>query len=136
MGISWQKSAGCVTRPTANGESRLNHLRLSTKLWLIVGLTWFVGCGIATVLFFRVSGVAAAYDTLLNTQYEQRAKARVLQLSLKKQVQEWKDLLLRGSDPAALQKYSQDYRREAAGIRASARELSKSVTNPEVKALL
>ena len=110
--------------------------RLSTKLWLIVGLTWFVGCAIAMVLFFRVGSVAAAYDDLLNTVIAQRVKARVLDGKLTTQIQLFNQLLVRGHDPADRDKYAQGYQREAAEIKLLAHELDQLVVDPAIKAMM
>src|SRR5690349_20182252 len=133
----WRPPETCrMAHEPVNGFKEIHIVkdwRLSTKLWLIVGLTWFVGCAIATVLFFRVSGVAASYDDLLNTVIAQRVKARVLDGKLTMQIQLFNQLLVRGQDPTDRAKYAQGYQREASEIKLLAHELNLMVTDPTIK---
>ena len=64
-------------------------------------------------------------NTLLNVDVAQQAAARVMQVTFKKQVQEWKDTLLRGSDPDALQKYSNAFHARARDVQDRGSALAK-----------
>jgi methyl-accepting chemotaxis protein-1 (serine sensor receptor) len=65
----------------------------------------------------RMHALAQAADT-----------ARAAQVAFKIQVQEWKDILLRGSDPAAFDKYSKAFAASHDGVMADLDKLSGQLT--------
>jgi methyl-accepting chemotaxis protein len=55
-----------------------------------------------------------------------------IEINFKKQVQEWKDTLLRGSKPEALDKYWTAFQARESDVRSVTDRLSRSVPDPEV----
>lgn len=95
-------------------------------------MSWLL-CGAVTVFFlYRAQSIASAYDGIL----KQSDAARVMQLTFKKQVQEWKDTLLRGCDASELQKHSDAFRRQESSVVQLAAELNTNLTDAEAKATL
>jgi len=59
-----------------------------------------------------------------------------MQLTFKKQVQEWKDILLRGRDPEALKKYSAGFHQDAQAVREIGQRLKSSIDDDHARQLL
>ena len=111
-------------------------MKISTKLILFF-------CGVVTLfvllafaLLAQTRTVSAGYDALLSQQVRQAEAARVIQVSFKKQVQEWKDILLRGSAPADLDKYTRQFHEEESQVRAGATKLAGEVQDAACRDLL
>jgi methyl-accepting chemotaxis protein len=85
---------------------------LATRLRLMVGGA-VAACVVAIgVLVALLSSVSQQYEGILAGSVQDGRDARVMQVAFKKQVQEWKDILLRGYNPSDLQKHSRQYRRD------------------------
>lgn len=111
-------------------------LSLTQKIGLIVGAAWLVGAGTAIFLTFRLKAAGDTYQNLLAQEVQQQSAARVMQVTFKKQVQEWKDVLLRGSDSAALKKYRDAFEQRASDVDNQAAALRGSVTDAQALNLL
>ena len=95
-------------------------------LGLVVAAATFVG------LMFHVS------DTLkrLSDEMGQRDQVRVMQVAVRAQAQEWKNVLLRGYDPTDLATYRAGFTRESDTVRATGEQLRRSLQDPPARALL
>jgi len=93
---------------------------------LVVGTAAFVG------LLFHVSQELE----ILHTQMRQHDQVRIMQVGFKKQVQEWKNILLRGSDPTDLATYRASFARESDAVRATGAALKRTVSDAEARELL
>ncbi|MCW2638159.1 MAG: methyl-accepting chemotaxis sensory transducer, partial [Dactylosporangium sp.] len=90
-------------------------------------------CVVAIVaLFTLVNSVSHQYEAILTGTVQQSQDARAMQVAFKKQVQEWKDILLRGYDPADLQKYSQQFTSQEKAVQDLATKLDDTVTDPTI----
>jgi len=117
----------------------MKRWKIATQFWCILGAAWLVGGGAAAFLLYRLGAICSAYDTTFAhgmEQFREQDAGRVLQVTLKKQVQEWKDILLRGYDPAALAKYTDSFHRREQEVRQSAAELERVLEDPESKATI
>ncbi len=111
----------------------MNKLTLTQKIILVVAIAWLAGAGASIVQVLRLKAADDAYQKILRVDVAQQAAARVMQVTFKKQVQEWKDTLLRGSDPDALQKYSDAFHARARDVQDQGAALRSSVTNSQVR---
>lgn len=101
-------------------------MKLSAKLGMMVSGA-VLACALAVALLFGlVQRVTHSYDDILAGPQHDGYQARVMQVEFKKQVQEWKDILLRGYDPANLKKYTQQFHDESNKTDALADDLAKN----------
>lgn len=91
-----------------------------------------VAFGAVAVAFTLYLGwQAQQYNALLNTQVHQMELARVVQVDFKKQVQEWKDILLRGHNAEDLKIYTQKFKDKESAVRAEASTLETRLPIPK-----
>ena len=108
---------------------------IAAKIWLLVGLTWGVGTSAAGFLLYRAQRISANYDSLMDREVHIQDLARQMQVRFKMQVQEWKDVLLRGFEPEALKKYSEAFRKEEKAVREMAEALKREAPDPQTRAV-
>lgn len=84
---------------------------------------------------FRLKALCATYDGVMTEQVQQQDLARQMQVAFKKQVQAWKDILIRGDDPAALAKYSDEFRALDGKVSDLAKSLKASESDAQALAL-
>jgi methyl-accepting chemotaxis protein len=114
----------------------MRDVRIGIKIVSLVGASLAVGVIAAVFLLGRLSSTTAAYDHLLDHELRQQDAARVMQLTFKKQVQAWKDILLRGHDPAMLAKYKQEFADQQAAVVSGGTALRQAVEDEGTKALI
>jgi len=114
----------------------MKRWKISTQFWSILAIAWMVGTGAAAFLLYRVGRISATYNLTFTQVMELQDNARVMQVTVKKQVQEWKDILLRGHDPAALAKYTKAFHQQEEKVGGLANELKRAAEDPETQSLL
>ncbi len=114
----------------------MKNFRVATKIHTIIGLSLAFSLGAVGFLLYELGRVAASYEGALAAQVKAQDGARTVQVDFKKQVQEWKDVLLRGHDPQDREKYQANFFREEAAVRHGLQELRGEVSDAQARALL
>jgi methyl-accepting chemotaxis protein len=111
----------------------MRSLRIAQTIYLLLGVALLAGGLASTYLIFRCARVSASYTSIINGEIAQAQQVRVLQVNFKKQVQAWKDILLRGRDDAALSKYETEFHSLGAQVQTSCAALSSRIRDPQAR---
>jgi methyl-accepting chemotaxis protein/methyl-accepting chemotaxis protein-1 (serine sensor receptor) len=95
-----------------------------------------VGLGASATLMYSLHRNAGIYDAIFTTEVAQQDAARVIQVTFKKQAQEWKNVLLRGSDHEQFEKYSQSFHAEEKAVRDAAATLQDVLNDEAARGIL
>src|SRR5579871_1155356 len=111
-------------------------MKITTKLGLLFAGMIVVFVLLGVTLLAQMKLVSDGYDAVLASPVRDIDAARVVQVNFKKEVQEWKDTLLRGHNPEDLAKYTKQFRGQEAAVRNGAIALSQTVEDEEAHKLL
>jgi methyl-accepting chemotaxis protein len=107
------------------------------RLILIVGAASIAMLLAAIYSFFQYQNTVNTFEKLLVEDVQYELDMKDLSASFKTQVQEWKNVLIRGHDPVVLDKYWREFQKQERLVRDEAKRLADNVAGyPEVKALL
>lgn len=111
-------------------------MRISTKLTCFFLGVVVLFMGLSATLLAQINVVSAGYDELIEGAIRHADQARVAQVDFKKQVQEWKNILLRGHQADDLARYSKAFHEQEARVRREAQILAETVTDEAARQLL
>jgi methyl-accepting chemotaxis protein len=111
-------------------------LRLRGKILLLFGFSTFLLFVSAAVVFWQLSANLRTFEEDVALGQSNALNAQILEASFKKQVQEWKDTLLRGKNPEALDKHWSNFQRREDEVRRSAEQLSRNIPDPQTAQLV
>lgn len=107
---------------------KLNDLKIGVRLAALAGALLVSTVVVGGVALVSLKADQAQFEASHVTADDfERAidSARAAQVQFKVQIQEWKNLLLRGGDPAAFDKYSKAFSKEGDEVRAKLENLKK-----------
>jgi methyl-accepting chemotaxis protein len=118
------------------GPLRGLFVKISTKISVFFVCILLIFAGLAVTLLGEIKSISAGYDALLQGPVRQADAARVAQIDFKKQVQEWKDILLRGHNAEDLAKYTKQFHERETAVKTQALTLVATIEDPKTKQLL
>lgn len=90
----------------------------------------------ATMSFWKIDASLRAFEEDVALSQSNAVQVEAMETTFKKQVQEWKDTLLRGKKPEALNKYWSNFQHRESDVRNDAERLKSTITDPEAAQLV
>lgn len=109
---------------------------IRNKLLAVFGLGLFVVVASALYGFGASRNGLKAMERINGTMVAQANEVKEMETLFREQVQEWENVLLRGNDPDALERYWGRFLKHEQGIRESTRRLQQAIDLPKAKDLL
>jgi|GEM_PF-1059342 len=112
----------------------MNGFSIKTKVNMLTGLCLVVALTGTLVLLWRMQAHTERNQAARASYLRQMELARVLQLEFKKQVQEWKDILLRGHNAEDFEEYRGAFSKHEGLVQERGKALSGALTQPSIRA--
>ncbi len=111
-------------------------LRVRGKILLLFGISTALLLVAAAVGFREFHASLGVFERDVALAQSNALNAEVVEADFKKQVQEWKDTLLRGKKPEALETYWGNFQKRESDVQAESERLGRSISDPETAQLV
>jgi len=111
-------------------------LRLRGKIVLLFGAAVSLLLVAAAVALWQLYLSVRMFEQDVALRQNNAVSVEAVESEFKKQVQEWKDTLLRGKKPEAFEKYWGNFQQRESDVRDQAERLSRNIPDPESAQLL
>ena len=116
--------------------TRRFSLGIRGRILLLFGLCTAVLLSAAAYGFWQYSASVAVFVTDVKASQANAVDVLVIETNFKKQVQEWKDTLLRGKKPEALDKHWGAFQKRESDVRTAAERMKSSVADADASQLI
>ena len=103
-------------------------MKLTLKLPLAFAVALLLALCASSFGIYSLNQSLAAYATTVRVSSESAYATKDVESAFKTQVQEWKNILLRGKDPEAFAKHVKGFEEQAGHVKKNLREFEKHVT--------
>jgi methyl-accepting chemotaxis protein len=117
-------------------EGRRIDVRISTKLIAITLGSAVLVSGLVLSLVTELKTMSAGYTRIVEGPVQEAAAAQQARVDFNVQIQDWKDILLRGEDPTDLAKYTLQFHAQEAKVKAETAMLAGAAEDPATRQLL
>ena len=114
----------------------IGSFQLRGKIFLLYGISMFLVLIAVSVGFWVFNSTLQAFQKDVTLRQTNAINVVALESDFKKQVQEWKDTLLRGKKPEALNKHWSNFEKRESGVRDEAERLSRDIHDPKTAQLV
>jgi methyl-accepting chemotaxis protein len=111
-------------------------LTVRGRILLLFAACSFLVIAAAVFGFWQFSVSLRTFDEDVMSRQTNAIDVEAVEINFKKQVQEWKDTLLRGKKPEALDKHWTAFQQRESEVRGAADRLSRSIADPEAAQLV
>ena len=111
-------------------------LGLRGRIVALFGICSFFMLAAAAYGFWQFHLSLRLFDQGVMSSQTNAIDVEAVEINFKKQVQEWKDTLLRGKQPDALEKYWSNFQQREAEVRNTADQLTHRIDDPEATRLV
>jgi methyl-accepting chemotaxis protein len=105
------------------------------KILFLFGISTVCLLAAAVVGFWEFHVTLQVFERDVALSQSNAIDVEAIESTFKKQVQEWKDTLLRGKNPEALKKHWSNFQTREADVRSGAERLSRNIPDPQIARL-